>query len=105
MCPACTTILAYVTAPGVADGTAILQLARFEDSYLDSQFENGSDGALYNYELIYSPTTTTGGPEGLKLPNPDNVAAVAIRDLGDDKEAYRCTTKRKIIAIKMITIR
>jgi hypothetical protein len=71
-------------------GSAQLQLARFGDLLLDFQFESGGDGMLFEYELIYYPTTTDNGtPQGNKLPQPDQVVGVPIVDLGDDKEAYR----------------
>jgi hypothetical protein len=67
----------------------MLNMARYNDVFLDSQYENGSQGTAFEYELVYYPSTTTGGPEGLKRPNPDNVAGESIRGLGDDKELYR----------------
>ncbi|HLM74707.1 MAG TPA: CotH kinase family protein, partial [Polyangiaceae bacterium] len=71
-------------------GSAHLQLARFGDLLLDFQFESGGDGMLFEYELIYYPTTTDDGtPQGNKLPQPDVVVGTPIQDLGDDKEAYR----------------
>ena len=71
-------------------GAAELQLARFGDQLLSFQFEDGSDGALFEYELIYFPTTTTdGSPESPKLPQPDLVVGTPITSLGDDQEAYR----------------
>ena len=80
--------LCQVIAPDPAHTShGILQLARFGDVFLDSQFDNGGDGSVYEYELIYYPTTTDGN--GYKLPQPDNVTGTDIRDLGDDKEDYR----------------
>lgn len=71
-------------------GGAELQLARYENIYLDSQYERGSDGMLFEYELIYQLNSTDNGtPEGIKVPNPDSVVGTSIRNLGDDKEAYR----------------
>jgi hypothetical protein len=71
-------------------GPAELQLARFGSLYLDTQFQDGSDGGQFEYELIYFPyTTDTGTPEGQKLPQPDWVVGTPIHDLGDDPEAYR----------------
>ncbi|MFH1532883.1 MAG: lamin tail domain-containing protein [Pseudomonadota bacterium] len=71
-------------------GSAELQLARFGDQLLSFQFEDGEDGSLYEYELIYFPTTTTdGSPESPKVPAPDLVVGTPITSLGDDKEAYR----------------
>mgnify|MGYP002641081266 CR=1 FL=1 len=71
-------------------GAAELQLARFGDQLLSFQFQDGADGSLYEYELIYFPTTTTdGSPESPKLPEPDLVVGTAITSLGEDKEDYR----------------
>ena len=82
--------LIHVIAPRDAHtGSAMLLMARYDAEYLDAQYENGSDGRMYEYELIYFPTSTVGGDEGLKRPNPDSVTGVNHRDLGDDKETYR----------------
>ena len=73
-------------------GSAMLNLARYNDVFLDSQFENGSEGTAFEYELIYYPTSQQGGIEGLKRPNPDSVAGVGMatpRNEGDNKESYR----------------
>lgn len=71
-------------------GPAHLQMTRFGDLLLDYQFENGGDGDLFEYELIYYPLTTdNGSPQGYKLPQPDSVVGTPIQDLGDDEEAYR----------------
>ncbi len=71
-------------------GAAELQLARFTDVFLDGQYAAGSDGKLFEYELIYYPTSTNDGTlEGLKKPQPDRVVGTWIRNLGDDKENYR----------------
>lgn len=73
-------------------GTAELQLARYGDVFLDDQFDDGSDGTVFEYELVYQLNTTdTGTPEGNKVPAPDNVVGTAIRNLGDSKEGYRWT--------------
>ncbi len=80
--------LVKVIAPDPAHtSAAILQMARFGNTFLDSQFENGSEGTVYEYELIYYPTTTDGS--GYKLPQPDNVVGTDLVDLGNDKESYR----------------
>src|SRR5262249_6908700 len=52
---------------------------------------NGSQGMLFEYELIYqlNPPTDNGTPEGNKVPNADSVIGTNIRNLGDDKENYR----------------
>ena len=81
----------HVIAPRESHtSTAELQLARFGSVYLDEQFENGSDGTVYEQEYIYYPyTTKNGDPEGYKRPQPDRVTFKDIRSLGDDKEDYR----------------
>lgn len=86
--PAKWNDLCMVIAPNPAHSSqAILQLARFSDVFLDSQFEDGGRGMVYEYELVYYPTTTDA--DGYKLPQPDSVVGVAVTDLGDDKEDYR----------------
>jgi hypothetical protein len=71
---------------------AEMQLARFNDVYLDGQFDNGSDGYLYEYEFVYYPITTIGGEEDYKLPLPDGVVwNNPIVRLGQEKENYRWT--------------
>ncbi|MDB6034265.1 MAG: hypothetical protein JWM16_4603 [Verrucomicrobiales bacterium] len=72
-------------------GSAELQLARYSNVFLDDQFENGSSGMVFEYELVYqlNPPTDDGTPEGNKVPAPDSVVGTTIRNLGDDKENYR----------------
>jgi len=73
-------------------GPAELQLDRFSDLMLASQFTDGARGRLFEYELIYYPLSTDDGTAtGWKLPQPDSVVGTSITDLGDDKEAYRWT--------------
>lgn len=80
--------LCQVLAPDPAHTShAILQLARFGDVFLDSQFDHGSEGTSYEYELVYYPTTVDAN--GYKLPQPDSVTGVNLTSLGDDKESYR----------------
>ncbi|MBI4600696.1 MAG: lamin tail domain-containing protein [Planctomycetes bacterium] len=79
-----------VIAPRPAQtGTSLLIMAGFQDVFLDSQFENGSEGQLFELELIYYPTSTVGGVEALKRPEPDDVLGADFRDHGSDKEIYR----------------
>jgi hypothetical protein len=77
-------------------GSAMLLMSSITtDPFLDTTFENGSAGTAFEYELVYNPTTTAGrDPEGLKIPEPDNVTGVSLTDLAnpnlpDEKEAYR----------------
>ncbi len=81
----------HVIAPRESHtSTAELQLARFSSIYLDSQFQDGSDGTVYELEYIYYPyTTKNGDPEGYKRPQPDRVTSTGIRSLGEGKENYR----------------
>ena len=80
--------LCLVIAPNPAHTSqAILQMARFNDVFLDSQFDNGSEGTGWEYELVYYPTTTDAN--GYKLPQPDGVVGTDLTNLGDDKENYR----------------
>jgi hypothetical protein len=73
-------------------GPAELQLDRFSNLVLASQFADGARGTRFEYELIYYPTTTDDGTaEGLKRPQPDRVVGTPLTDLGDDREAYRWT--------------
>ncbi|NQU26149.1 MAG: lamin tail domain-containing protein, partial [Candidatus Nealsonbacteria bacterium] len=70
--------------------TAQLLLSRYDDAFLDSSYENGSDGTRFKLELIYYPTTTVvaGDPQSSKI-KPNTVLATDIQNMGDDKEAYR----------------
>ncbi|MFT5522638.1 MAG: hypothetical protein ACI9HK_000582, partial [Pirellulaceae bacterium] len=81
----------HVIAPRAAHtSSAMLQMARLGDVFLDGQYQDGSDGPAFEYELIYHPTTTDDNtPEGLKRPQPDGVQAVSLTNLGSDKERYR----------------
>jgi hypothetical protein len=66
-----------------------LRLTGFEGEYLDTQFPNGSDGQMYEYEVLRFTTATSDGTvDGTKLPgsgysNPD------LQNQGNDEEAYR----------------
>ena len=82
--------LVFVDGPTVRPGTAILQLARYNDVFLDSQFTNGSEGTTYEYELIYAMQESSGR-ESLKFAQegPSVVGIPVGTDLGDEKEFYR----------------
>ena len=83
--------LVQVFAPRAQeDSTGLLRMAAFNADYFDNQFKNGGDGNRYKLELIYYPTSTsTGGAEAPKLPQPDDVIDSEFQDWGDDKENYR----------------
>jgi hypothetical protein len=81
-----------ITPRNIHTGSAMLMMARHSDEFLDTQFDQGGDGTVYEYELIYYPAgTVDGNPESLKLPypSPDGVVGIPITNLGDDKERYR----------------
>ena len=72
------------------DGTVILELARYDSTYLDERFENGENATVFEHGLIYYPTQTIDGtPEGLKTAAPNEVLGVPSDDYGNDKEFYR----------------
>ncbi|NQU21045.1 MAG: lamin tail domain-containing protein, partial [Candidatus Nealsonbacteria bacterium] len=83
--------LAHVIAPRPDHtGAAELQMARFGNVLLGSQFDADGDGMLFEYELIYYPTSTNNGsPEGLKRPYPDGTRGTGVNGLGNDQENYR----------------
>ena len=60
---------------------------RHEDNFLETAFENGGDGTLFEMELIYWPTTANAF--GYKNPQPDSVQGIDLANFGDDKEPYR----------------
>jgi len=82
--------LVHFMAPTTAhDGSALLLMARYGDVFLASQFDNGEEGTVFNYDLVYAPPSTIGGgPEDPKTPGV-NTGGKDLSDLGDDKEAYR----------------
>jgi hypothetical protein len=74
--------------PGTSTtGSALLQMDRYNGDYLDSNYQDGSEGQLYKMELIYYPTSAD--LNGYKLPTNDGVVGVDISDRSPDKEAYR----------------
>jgi len=83
--------MVYLIAPrSTHTGSSSLTMAEFNDPYLDGQWTGGADFPTFKYELIYYPTTTEGGtPEGLKIPQPDNVNAVNIAFANTVKEGCR----------------
>ena len=85
-------LIKVITPQAAHTGSAELQLARYGNEFLDSQYENGGEGNIYEYELVYQLNSTDNGtPEGLKVPNPDSVVGTSIRDLGNNPEDYRWT--------------
>ena len=83
--------IAWVIQPRSNRATSgILMKSRYDSEWLDNAIDNGTDGQMFEFELIYHPNSTNGGREGLKLPQPDGVVGVQMRNQGgDDKELYR----------------
>ena len=83
--------LAWVIQPRSNRATSgILMKSRYDDEWLENAIQDGEDGRMFEFELIYHPNNTNGGREGLKLPQPDGVVGVQMRNQGgDDKELYR----------------
>ena len=73
-------------------GVALLHMARNTNQFFDSYHDgDASEGTVYNLELHYSPTTSSGGAEGLKVPRPSShtKGRYDLLDRGDTKEPYR----------------
>jgi hypothetical protein len=90
-------IVQFIAPRSQHDRRALLRLAAFDDIYLDSQFENGSEGPVFEYEVYrWATTTIDGNPESPKraggLGAPNGYLNIPFSDLGDDKEDYRWHT-------------
>ena len=85
----CDLVQVFAPTPTL-DSTALLRISAFDGNYFDEQFPGNGNGNLYKLELIYYPTTTlTGDPQSYKLPQPDNVINIDIKDWGNNPEDYR----------------
>lgn len=82
--------LVHCITPRAQDTSmAQLRMAAFGDVYLDSQYQNGSDGPMYESEVLrYSSTTADGSVEGYKIPG-QGFVNVDLADYGTNKETYR----------------
>ena len=83
--------LVRIIAPRAAHtGTGLMLMAKYGKGFLDSQYENGSDGMLFKMELVYPLSATLdGNPESQKVPQAADVIGTDLTDLGSDKELYR----------------
>jgi len=85
--------VAHIITPTTGDrGIGLLSMARQTGTFFEGLFPNAEDsGTLFNHELLYNPSTTSGGPEGLKVGNPynHNGGRYDLEDRGLDKEPYR----------------
>ena len=76
-------------------GTALLSMARYNDMFLESQFNDDAGGTMFKMEGIrVVMATDNGSPEGNKLPfNPIGwMYNYDISHLGNDPEQYRWST-------------
>jgi hypothetical protein len=87
--------LTYFIHPlGGYTSNALLRLAAFDEIYLDSQFPSGSDGRMFEVEVLrWNLATVDGNPESRKLPGNESGGTGAtnleLQGYGDGKEAYR----------------
>ena len=75
-------------------GTASLRLSGFDGNYLDAQFQNGSDGSMFEVEVLrWNNATVNGNPESPKQVGNESggtgYANLEVRNYGDDEESYR----------------
>ena len=76
-------------------GVALLQLAQYDNVFLDEQFENGSEGTKFEVDDVTYPIAPQGGPEGLKADTGVNqsadigVSRRGFEDQWDNKEFFR----------------
>lgn len=76
-----------VIAPRSAHNGPAQFFPRHEDVFIETAFDNGGDGTLFEMELIYYPTSANAA--GYKNPQPDQVIGTDVTNMGDDKEIYR----------------
>jgi hypothetical protein len=74
--------------------TAVLRLTGFDNDWLDAQFQDGSEGAQYEVEVLRWNTATVGGnPENPKQVGNESggtgYANLEVQNYGNDPEAYR----------------
>ncbi len=86
--------LGYIIAPDAQHSSGVeVQMARYEQLYCQEMYgDEGGDGTLFEYELVYPLTETVGNnPEGLKIPQEGGgVQGLSVSDyLGEDHEKYR----------------
>jgi hypothetical protein len=83
----------HVIAPRSAQtSVAHLRMAGYDELFLDEQYENGSDGSSYEFEVIrWATTTVDGNPQSVKnsAQSGNGYDNVDFQNLGEDKEDYR----------------
>ena len=84
----------FVSTVDGSSGQAVLKLARYGDIYLDGRQDDGSDGNVFDFDLLYTPTRTIDGdPESPKDTSSWNHTNGSgdFTSYGADKELYRHT--------------
>jgi hypothetical protein len=76
------------------NGMAQLRLSGFDSDYLDAQFQNGSDGPMFEIEVLRSLLATVDGtPEGIKQVGNESGGTAylnqEVQNYGDNQESYR----------------
>jgi hypothetical protein len=71
-----------------------LRMSAFDNDWLDAQFQNGSDGGLYEVEVLrWNLATVNGNPEAPKAVGNESggtgYANLEVQDYGGDPERYR----------------
>ena len=80
--------VAQVLSPRGTENGPALFTPSYEDQLVETAFQNGGDGLLFEMEGPY--VATTANAAGYKLPQPNNSGNyVDVADHGDDKETYR----------------
>jgi hypothetical protein len=79
--------ISYIATPQHGGRAILLNLARYEDVFLEEQFLNGSDGTKWELDDITYPTNPQPSPEGLKVGT--GVSAQDMSYRGEDPENYR----------------
>lgn len=79
--------LAYLVSQQHNPGSVLLNMARYGSGYLESVFEDGPEGGLFELDDITYPTNPNPSPEGEKTGT--GVSAQDMHYRGDDKELYR----------------
>ncbi len=88
--------IAYLVSPNRAHShEVLLQLSRYENIYLNEQFENGSDGTKWELDDVTVASGPSRGSESLKggtsvRQNADiGVSTATVQEQGDNPEFYR----------------
>jgi len=86
----------FIHPVGSYSSVAALRLAGFDEEYLDSQFPDGTDGRMFEFEVIrWNLNTIDGNPESPKLPGTESSGTsftnLDVQSWGDSQEAYRWT--------------